>query len=229
MDLVTDVIDLPLESVSFYVSDPAEHNRPDASEVKDDSDFICDVCGDFFSSQRGLNGHIGRLHKDRADLKKSSASASRRRSAPASDIDGDALPRTRRDSRSVRPVKRAILNDVNGLIVTGITLAGVPEEAIDFPFIDGKSIKDFVCFSDREASIIAEGIVRMGPTPLASSAARFVGPLAPYGFGIAALVVIGLHVARTVSLFSKLSAIKSIAEGPRAGSSGAATGTTQFI
>ena len=190
----------------------AGHQRERESDSE--QTYVCEICQDFFPSQRGLNIHMGHKHPEQAEGSKRPRSR-RAASAPASasDVEGSVNRSSRPDrpdfaslgskpSRSAKPVQQFILHEVNDGIITGLGLLGVPEQIARAKILENgtKSVADVVQFSTREATIIAEGAVRMKATPVAETVGRIAGPAVPYVFGFFALLVIASHVLRLIAL-----------------------------
>ena len=191
-----------------------------SGNIDDDepAEYICEICSDFFESQRGLNVHLGQKHKDRPDLQRPVSGRSRRtrtrRGSGIDESDYSGAPRIVSSSASSRRTQKFIVEEVNSFIVTGVSLLGVPDQMIDARIIEWmpgqyKSIKEIVTFSPREATVLAEGITRMQVTPVAAKVGGVVGPMVPYFFGLLACVVVVKHVADLVMLRARLAALNA--------------------
>lgn len=217
----------------------------DGEPGEEPAEFVCEVCSDFFGSQRGLNVHLGQKHPERKDLQKSVGNGRRYQRKPrsgsvedANDFTGGTFGRTA--SRGARPVRRFILAEVNSYIVTGVSLMGVPDYLIDAPVIpwgvqpgtgkpEYKSIQEIVTFSPREATILAEGVSRMEKTPAAVRVGKTVGPAVPYFFGLLALVVVAKHVVDLFTLRAKLAALQAQLPTDQGQNADAPASRPQFI
>lgn len=202
-----------------------------ADYAEEPATYVCEICADFFSSQRGLNGHIGRKHPDRKDLQKRTTNRSKE-SVDDSDYTPGILTFAKQ-SKNARPVQKFILNEVNSFLVTGISLAGVPDHLIDQRILEMapgqyRSMRDVVCFTPREATVLAEATVRMRGTPVVERVAAVAGPLVPYFFGGLGVIIVIKHVIDAFTLRAKLNALSQMAQG-QIGNDAPNPGKPQFI
>ena len=218
----------------------------DGEPGEEPAEFVCEVCSDFFGSQRGLNVHLGQKHPDRKDLQKPVGTGRRYQRKPragsvedANDFTGGSFGKT--PSRGARTVQRFILAEVNSFIVTGVSLMGVPDPLIDAKVIEWgvqpgtgkpqyKSIQEILTFSPREATILAEGVSRMEKTPVVVKLGKTAGPAVPYFFGLLALVVVAKHVVDLFTLRAKLAALQAqLPTTDQGQNAGAPASRPQFI
>ncbi len=196
---MTDTATMPVE---FSVVDNVVDLDVADLNTDDNLSVVCEVCGAEFVKQSGLNIHLGHVHPDRADLQKRSTSRRPRkpRAVPLPDYDDSDNPVRSSTNKDVARIKRTILKSFNPGFVDVVVATGVPREIIDVPGLpDNRSIREELYFTELQAEILAQGIVRMNGTSLATAVGRVAGPILPYAFGLAALAVI---IGQAIKVFA---------------------------
>lgn len=206
--------------VQFEILPPVE--TPLKQDYDETSSFICEVCGDDLPSQRGLNIHIGRLHPDRKDLQKSATTSGSRKRKSGLDANSD-FDDDKRPKNDVAIIRRAIIKDLNPLVIDAICATGVPRPAMGLQLPTGRTLEEEIKFTNTQADWIARGVVGMKATPIAVTTAKIVGPAAPYFFGLVALAIVGVHSFKLWTLRNAILEImkNSMVNTPPEGSSSA--------
>lgn len=174
----------------------------------DEQTVVCDACGKISDTVRGHNIHVGHVHPEQSELKK-------RRTKVESDV-----PERDRQKRTVRvpPEKRAkdrrvaklrtdILETVNPVLIQSALLMGLPEPMLTVKLGGGigePTVRERIVFGDRQAGIIARGLVEMEGAPVVEAVVRVVTPFVPYAFGFAALGIVIMHGVQLFMLRKQL-------------------------
>lgn len=171
--------------------DPTEvetNHKPDQDEP---GTVICGVCGDDFTTQRGLNVHIGHTHPDRADLQ---VKTGRTRTGTRRPRKSDFIEST---DDKIAKYRQFIGNDVNNWLLLGASTPFVGISPLTFamrpPALGGDTVADKIKFSKMETEILAQGIARLDGTPLATTLVSTLSGAAPYALGLGMILVVLLH------------------------------------
>lgn len=199
MAKTAELIKLGDDDVSVRVVRPDDTMSDPVDEVSDDKDvsLICPGCGNVAANTAGFNVHVGRKHPDHPEWKigaaadKVKVSGRQRVQSDVPNVDLK-IPSSKVKSRDIKRLKASIVDDFNPFMLTIVSQTGIPLELMHMEFM-GKTLQSEVEFSDMQAEIIARGIVELNGTPVANTVVGMVTPILPYFFGLAAIVVVGLH------------------------------------
>jgi uncharacterized C2H2 Zn-finger protein len=219
--------------VPVFVVDRDDSDIPE--EKNDDGSVVCPECTRIFDTRSGLNRHLTVAH-NRPDLHQKGAPRPRQqRKSSVVDVDytGEKPSRTTdQTGKNVKAVKRGILQSFNpGLCDVIVATSGLPRELLDMPgVIPNTTLRKELTFSDLQAEILAQGIVRMNGTPAAITATKIVGPILPYAFGMAALAVVVSQVVKIFALRDMMAKVLEVAQGRGQESSDGAPGnSTRYV
>lgn len=195
----SELIKLADDDVTVRVVPPADTDPDPVDDATDDKDqsLICPGCGNVAKNVAGFNVHIGQKHKDHPDWKiggdkiKVGKNRADRVTPDVSNVDLK-IPSSKSKAREIKKLKSSIVDDFNPFMLTIISQTGIPLELMHMQFM-GKTVQSELEFSDMQAEIIARGIVELNGTPVADTVVGMMTPILPYFFGLAAIVVVGLH------------------------------------
>jgi hypothetical protein len=219
--------------VPVFVVDRDDSDIPE--EKNDDGSVVCTECTRIFDTRSGLNRHLTVAH-NRPDLhQKGTPRPRQQRKSSVVDVDytGEKPSRiTDQTSKNVKAVKRGILKSFNpGLCDVIVATSGLPRELLDMPgVLPNTTLRKELTFSDLQAEILAQGIVRMNGTPAAIRATKIVGPILPYAFGLAALAVVVSQVVKVFAFRNMMAKALEVAQGRGQESSDGAPGnSTRYV
>lgn len=189
------------EVVSADEVTPDDDTQPE-SGVEAPQDFICPGCDIAPFAKRGeYNQHIRLKHRNHPEWKIAAT--------PKGQVVSDARDtpvRGRSKKAQTERLKRWILDEANPGIVTLAVQSGVNPLMMDLvaPPLLVKPLREEFQFSETQAALMARGVTEMNGTPIVETVVRVVGPVVPYFFGIAAIVVLGMHAWKCWTLRSML-------------------------